>query len=135
MKLICPDCGNYTFFEAQVESLQTIEVSPRGLVINGRDQEGIFDGSCWIHMGIADLVDYCVNKDLEALKWDSSSMTYINPHISCGRCRSNRVCVPYRDWSPPRKHQFLDDEIFNNRQEYGWLRKEREYADSLPVLR
>ncbi len=135
MKLICARCGNFTHFEAQVESLQIIEVSPCGLVISDRDEEGVFDSSTWIRMGLQDLVDYCVRKDLEALKWDSSSMTYINPQIACARCGSNRVCVPYRDWSPPKKHQFLDDEIFHNRQEYGWLRKEREYADSLPGVR
>jgi len=42
MKLICADCGNYVHFEAQVEGLQVIHVSPLGLVVNDRDQEGIF---------------------------------------------------------------------------------------------
>ena len=135
MKLICPDCGNYTYFEAQVESLQIIEIYPRGLVINDHDKDGIFDGSTWIRMGLQDLVDYCVKQDMEALQLDSSSMKYVNPHIACGRCGSNRVCVPYRDWSPPKNYQFLDEEIFCNRQEFAWLRKERKYADSLPVVR
>ncbi len=135
MTLICPDCGNYTYFEANVEGLQIISVSPRGLVVNDRDQEGIFDGSSWIRMGIKDLVDYCVRLDLEALKWDSSSKNYINPHISCARCGSNRVCVPYRDWSPPKNYQFLEEEIHENRQDYAWLRKERRYADSLLIVR
>jgi hypothetical protein len=80
-------------------------------------------------------VDYCVKNDLEALKWDSSSKNYINPYISCARCGSKRVCVPYRDWSPPRKSQFLDEEITENRQDYAWLRKERRYADSVPIVR
>ncbi len=135
MKLICAACGNYTYFEAQVEGLQVIEVSPRGLVISDHDRDGVFDGSTWIRMGLVDLVDYCVNKDLDALKWDSSSENYINPQISCAKCGSQRVCVPYRDWSPPKNYQFLDEELHENRQEYSWLRKERHYADSLPVLR
>ena len=135
MKLICADCGNYVHFEAQVEGLQVIEVSPGGLVIGDRDQEGAFDGGSWIRMGIVDLVDYSVKQDMEALKWDSSSKSYINPNIRCARCGSKRVCVPYRDWSPPRKNQFLDEEICENRQEYSWLRKERRYADSLPIVR
>ena len=135
MKLICVSCGNYVHFEAQVEGLQVIEVSPGGLVIGDRDQEGAFDTGSWIRMGLQDLVDYCVKMDLEALNWDSSSKNYINPHISCARCGSKSVCVPYRDWSPPRKNQFLDEEICENRQEYSWLRKERRYADSLPIVR
>ena len=135
MKLICAACGNYSYFEAQVEGLQVIEVSPRGLIIRDQDADGVLDGSTWIRMGLQDLVGYCVNRDLEALKWDSSSMKYVNPHISCARCGSNRVCIPYRDWSPPKNYQFLEEEIYENRQEFGWLRKEREYADSLPVLR
>jgi len=85
-------------------------------------------------MGLKDLVDHCTKLDLEALKWDSSSENYINPHISCARCGSNRVCVPYRTWAPPRKNQFLDEEINENRQEYSWLRKERRHADSVPVV-
>ena len=135
MKLICADCGNYVHFEAQVEGVQVIEVSPGGLVLGDRDQEGAFDTSSWIRMGLQDLVDYCVRLDLEALKWDSSSGGYINPQISCARCGSNRVCVPYRTWSPPRKNQFLEEEIHENRQDYAWLRKERRYADSMPVVR
>ena len=135
MKLICADCGNYVHFEAQVEGVQVIEVSPGGLLIGDRDQEGAFDTGSWIRMGLQDLVDYCVRLDLEALKWDPSSKNYINRFISCARCGSQRVCVPYRDWSPPRKNQFLDEEIHSNRQDYAWLRKERRYADSLPVVR
>ena len=135
MKLICVSCGNYVHFEAQVEGLQVIEVSPGGLVIGDRDQEGACDTGSWIRMGLQDLVDYCVRLDLEALKWDSSSGGYINPQISCARCGSNRVCVPYRDWSPPRKNQFLEEEMHSNRQDYAWLRKERRYADSLPIVR
>ena len=135
MKLICVSCGNYVHFEAQVEGLQVIEVSPGGLVIGDRDQEGAFDTGSWIRMGLQDLVDYCVKMDLEALRWDSSSGGYINPHISCARCGSKRVCVPYRDWSPPRENQFLDEEICENRQEYSWLRKERRHADSVPSVR
>ncbi len=134
MKLICADCGNFRYFEGQVEGLQVIEVSPRGLVIGDRDQEGVFDASVWIHTGLVDLVDYCVRQDMEALKRDSSTENYINPYISCAHCGSRRVCVPYRDWSPPRKSQFLEEELHENRQEFSWLRKERLYADSVSVV-
>ena len=43
MELICADCGNYVHFEAQVEGPQSIELSPGGLVIGDRDQEGAVD--------------------------------------------------------------------------------------------
>ncbi len=135
MKLIWVSCGNYGHFEARVVRLPVREVSPGGLVIGDRDQEGAFDTGSWIRMGLQDLVDYCVKQDLEALRWDFSSGGSINPHISCARCGSQRVCVPYRDWSPPRKNQFLDEEMHSNRQDYAWLRKERRYADSLPIVR
>ncbi len=126
MPLICAQCGNYTHFICDVESIAIVEPTPSGLQVKDRDREGTFDSGSWVRMGIEELVDYCCREDLGALVKDRETGRLINPRITCGRCSSNRVCVPYRSWSPPRPDQSLDQETTNNHQEYLWLRKERE---------
>ena len=85
-------------------------------------------------MGIEELVDYCGREDLGALVKDPETGRLINPRISCGRCGSNQVCIPYRPWHPPRPDLSLDEEITQNRNELSWLRKERErYGNQLPL--
>ena len=134
MKLICSNCGNYLHFVCDVEMIQVVEPTPSGLQIKDRDSGGAFDSAGWIRMGIAELVDYCCREDLGALVKDASTGRLINPRITCGRCGSRSVCVPYRSWSSPRPDQPLDEEISSNRQEYIWLRKERErYGNQLPL--
>ena len=134
MKLICQNCGNYAHFICDVEMIQVVEPTSAGLQVRDRDREDTFDSGSWIRMGITELIDYCCREDLGALVTDAKTGHLINPRITCARCGSARVCVPYRSWSPPRPDHSLDEEISHNRQEYIWLRKERErYGNHLPL--
>ncbi len=134
MKLICVSCGNYVHFICDVEMIQVVEPSPVGLQVKERDRDGTFNNGSWVRMGIVELIDYCCREDLAALVKDPSTGRLINPRITCGRCGSSQVCVPYRKWSPPRPDQTLNEEITENRQELLWLRKERErYGNQMPL--
>ena len=134
MKLICSSCGNYRHFICDVEMIQVVEPTPAGLQIKDRDREGTFDSGSWVRMGIEELIDYCYREDLGALVKDPDTGRLINPRITCGRCGSKSVCVPFRKWSPPQPDRSLDEEITQNRQELLWLRKERErYGNQLPL--
>ena len=134
MRLICSSCGNYVFYTCDVEMIQVVEPTSAGLQVKDRDRDGTFDSASWVRMGIEELVDYCCREDLGALVKDPDTGRLINPRITCGRCGSRSVCVPYRPWQPPRPDQTLDQEITDNRQEYIWLRKERErYGNQLPL--
>ena len=134
MKLTCAECGNYTHFICDVEMIQVVEPTPAGLQIKDRDREGTFDSGSWVRMGIEELIDYCYREDLGALVKDPDTGRLINPRITCGRCGSSSVCVPYRSWSPPLPDQTLDEEFTDNRHELLWLRKERErYGNQLPL--
>lgn len=134
MRFICAQCGNYTYFECEVESVQIVTPSSNGLIVKDQDNEGVFDSGGWLRLGLVELVEYCEQQDRETLQWDSKEDCYVNGHITCARCGSRRVCIPYRTWSPPRPEMSLDEEVLHNHQEYSWLRKERQYADTLPGL-
>ena len=134
MKLICSSCGNYRHFVSDVESIAIVEPTPSGLLIKDRDSGGAFDSAGWIRMGIEELIDYCCREDLGALVKDPETGRLINPRITCGRCGSSSVCIPYRSWTPPRPDQTLDEEITQNRKELLWLRKERNrYGNQLSL--
>ena len=136
MRLICAVCGNFVHFEADVELIQIISFSSQGLIVRDQDNEGVFDSAGWLHLGLLELVEYCERQDKDVLRWDAGESCYVNSHIRCARCGSRRVSVPYCNWSPPRQTRLLEEEIFQNHQEFAWLRKERErHGHSLPVLR
>jgi len=135
MRLVCAACGNYTFFTADVETVQVVSPSPQGLVIQDQDREGAFDSGGWIRLGLLELVEYCERQDKESLRWDAEEGCFVNSHITCGRCGSRKVSIPYRSWSPPRPEMSLEQEIHHNREEFAQLRKERQHVHPLPDLR
>ena len=134
MRLICA-CGNYTFFECEVEMVQIVTSSPQGLIVQDRDSEGVFDSGGWIRLELQEIVSLTEKDDQSVLRWNASKGEYENGLITCGRCGGRRVSVPYRSWSPPRKDLILEEELHENRQAYSWLRKERErYGHSMPIV-
>ena len=135
MRLICVACGNYVHFEVDVEMMQSAKSTPQGLTVEDSFENGWNDTTATLRMNVIDVVDYCIKQDMDALRWDAASGCYISAYISCARCGSKRVCVPYQPWSPPKNHVTLEEELKSNRQEFHWLRKERLYADTLPELR
>lgn len=135
IRIICAVCGNYTHFEADVETVRIVSPCSQGFLVRDHDVEGVFDAGGWIRLGLEELISLIECDEQSLLYWNSTNGWYENSHITCARCGSRRVSVPYRDWSPPREEQSLDQEIISNRHEFQWLREEREkYADTMPVL-
>ena len=135
MKLICIDCGGYVYFEADVEGLRAVTVSPEGLIV----EDAIFDedwnySDSTLRENLVDVVDFVLKQSDQALHMDSESGQVLNNYLSCSRCGSRKVSPPYSQWQPPRDHQSLSQEILENRSEYQNLRKERHRANTLPVL-
>lgn len=135
MRLICVACGNYVHFEVDVEMVQSAKSTPQGLTVEDSFENGWNDTTATLRLGVIDIVDYCTKQDLDALRWDAEGSCYVSGYITCARCGSKRVCVPYQAWSPPKDHVTLEEELRSNRHEFQWLRKEREYGDTLPELR
>ncbi len=135
MRLICVACGNYVHFEVDVEMVRSVQATAQGITVEDTFEDDWNDTASSLRMGVIDVVDYCTKVDMEALRWDAERGCYVNAYITCARCRSRRVCIPYQPWSPPKDHVTLDEELLQNRHEFQWLRKEREkHADQLPQL-
>ena len=136
MRLVCADCGNYVHFEVDVEIVQSVKSTPQGIAIEASMDNGWDDTEATLRIGVLDTVDYCCKETMQTLHWNTSMGCYVNAYITCGRCGSERVTVPYYPWSPPKDPISLDEELHHNRHEYQWLRKEREnHAGTLPVMR
>ena len=136
MKLICARCGNYVHFETEVEMHQPVRVAQNGLRVEPRDVDGYNHQLASLRMGVEDLVNYCVHNDVETLDQGGHGGAPRNKYITCARCGSASVTIPYCPWSPPNPHNTMDEEITANREEYTWLRKERQkHETDLPRLR
>lgn len=136
MKLICVTCGNYVHFEADVEMHQPVRAVPSGLYAEPHDEDGYNHQGGSVHMGIEELVSYCVHNDMQTLEILSNAQGVRNRFISCARCGSSSVTIPYCPWSPPNPYDTMEEEITLNRKEYTWLRKERQkHETDLPRLR
>ena len=130
MKLICVDCGNYVHFEADVEMHQSVRLGSHDLVVEPSDGDRYDHVGRSVRMGIEELVEYCTRGSLETLRINPRSGCYENLYISCGRCGSSRVTIPYCPWSPPSPFKTLDEEIQHHTQEYRWLIKERKHHEN-----
>ncbi len=134
MKLLCIQCGNYTYFECDVQVHRSVRPTNEGLIID----DAVFDDYNWSDSNIRDAlydnVEYVLKQSAEVLQYDMDSGHYENTLITCGRCGSRRVTPPYSRWSPKRNHQTLQQEIMDNREEFKDLRKERiDHANNMPM--
>ncbi len=134
MKLLCIQCGNYTYFECDVQMHRSVRPTRNGIIVD----DAVFDEYNWSDSNVRDAlydnVDYVLKQSAEVLQYDMDSGHYENTLITCGRCGSKRVTPPYSKWSPKRNYQTLQQEIIDNREEFKDLRKERIYhADNLPM--
>ncbi|MEE9167914.1 MAG: hypothetical protein V3U24_10710 [Candidatus Neomarinimicrobiota bacterium] len=134
MKLICIACGNYTYFEAEVEGLRAVIPAAQGVVVEDAviDDDNWSDGS--LRDNLQDVVDWFLKQNDQALHFDADTGHYYNSYVRCARCGSPRVCPPYSKWTPPRSLKSLEEELLDNREELNALRKERHHANHLPVL-
>ena len=136
MKLICTACGNYVHFETEVEMHQPVRVAQHGLRVEPCDDDGYNHQLASLRMGVEDLISYCVHNDMETLELGGLGEAPRNKYITCARCGSVAVTIPYSTWSPPIPYNTMDEEITANKKEYMWLRKERQkHATDLPRLR
>ena len=136
MKLICAACGGYVHFEVDVEMQQPVRALLDGIQMEGRDADGHDHQSASIRIGVEDLVSYCVHNDMETLEISANGGGAQNRYISCARCGSSSVTIPFCHWNPPKAYDTLEEEITANRQEFAWLRKEREkHETDMPGLR
>ena len=133
MQLICHDCWNYTYFEVDVETLRELKGGNGHLTIQDTKFDDFNYSQSMLRDNLNDIVAYVIKENGAALIWDSESSSYQNNYISCARCGSKKVTKPYSHWHSNR-HQSLDNELLANRKEFTELRRERKYADRLPVL-
>ena len=133
MKLICIDCGNYTYFAADVE-MQMAVLSHNGSVSIENAEFGNYDyTSDSVRSSLDDLIKIVLRADSDCLSFNRITMKYENRYITCVWCGSSTVTPPSCEYVQPREYQSIDEEINDNRNEYLRLKKEgRKDAYLLP---
>ena len=134
MRLLCVECGNYTYFECDIQIYKSIKPTSEGLLL----EDAVFDDFNWsdsnVRDELQDNVDYVLRACDEVLQLNMDTGHYENTLITCARCGSKRVTPPYSKWSP-KNYKSVYKEILENREEFKNLRKEKTYhANTLPVL-
>ena len=135
MTFLCAECGNYTYFECDVQVYQSVNPGPEGLLIDDVLLEDFNYSDSNVRDELKDNVDYLLKQCAEAMYFDSYSGRYENSLISCARCESKRITPPYSEWTPKKNPKSLEQELMDNKEEFKQLRKEKNYyANTLPVL-
>ena len=134
IKLICIDCGNFTFFETDVQGLKGVEPTEEGIIINDSFVENWNYSDETIRGNLTDIIDYVLKQPDDTLRFDYEANKYYNIYITCARCGSSLVTIPSSEWNPTQELLPLDDELLENRKDFQQLRKERSYENNLPVL-
>jgi len=94
MNLICISCGNFSYFEVEVEAWKGIEVNADGIVVEDAD---------WMLRGnLDDIVNYVLKEPNETITKEG------NRYMICARCGSRNVVVPYVRWNPPLDNLSID---------------------------
>jgi hypothetical protein len=132
MKLLCSTCFNYTFFEADVEYLRELAVKNGSLVVSDSHFDECNFTDTHFRDSLEDIVNYVLKSDTDALKWDPVSKRHLNRYITCARCSSKEVTIPYCKYNY-HKHQSLEDELKSNQENFKQFRRER-HGDTLPQL-
>ena len=124
MKLICIDCGNYTYFAADIE-MQMAALSQDGSVsIENAEQESYDYTSDSVRRSLDDLIGYVLRTGEDLLIYNRKINRYENRYITCVWCGSSSVTPPSCEYIQPREYQSIDEEINSNRNEYLRLKKE-----------
>jgi len=136
MKLICIDCGNYTYFAADIE-MQMATLSQDGSVsIENAEYDSYDYTSDSVRRSLDDLIEYVLRIGSECLTFNRTINRYENRYITCVWCSSSVVTPPSGEYVQPREYQSIDEEINSNRNEYLQLKKEgRRDAYLLPEHR
>ena len=124
MKLICIDCGNYTYFAADIE-MQMAALSQDGSVlIENAEYESYDYTSDSVRRSLDDLIGYVLRTGEDLLIYNRKINRYENRYITCVWCGSSNVTPPSCEYIQPREYQSIDEEINSNRNEYLQLKKE-----------
>ena len=124
MKLICIDCGNYTYFAADIE-MQMAALSQDGSVlIENAEYESYDYTSDSVRRSLDDLIGYVLRTGEDLLIYNRKINRYENRYITCVWCGSSSVTQPSCEYIQPREYQSIDEEINSNRNEYLQLKKE-----------
>ena len=124
MKLICIDCGNYTYFAADIE-MQMAALSQDGSVlIENAEYESYDYTSDSVRRSLDDLIGYVLRTGEDLLIYNRKINRYENRYITCVWCGSSSVTPPSCEYIQPREYQSIDEEINSNRNEYLRLKKE-----------
>ena len=134
MRLLCVECGNYTYFECDVQVHRSIKPTKEGIIV----EDATFEDFNWsdsnIRDGLEDSVGYALKQSADVLQYNPDTGHYENTLITCARCASKRVTPPYSKWSP-KNYKSVYKEILENREEFKNLRKEKYYhADKVRLL-
>ena len=133
MKLICIDCGNYTYFGADIE-MQMAAISHDGSVsIENAEYDSYDYTSDSVRRSLEDLIGYVLKTGEDLLIYNRKINRYENRYITCVWCGSSNVTPPSCEYVQPREYQSIDEEINSNRNEYLRLKREgRNHAYLLP---
>ena len=132
--MICVSCGNETYFETDVETMQEVKTDPQGIIIEEAFFAEYNQGEDMIRTGVHENFHATLKLHADSLSLDYYSQRYFNPYLSCAVCHSREVIFQSSTWTPKRKLLPLNEEILSHSFEYHSLRKEQNNANKLPVL-
>ena len=124
MKLICIDCGNYTYFAADIEMQMAVLSSDGSVSIENAEYDDYDYTSDSVRRSLDDLIEIVLRADSDFLSFNRITMKYENRYITCVWCGSSVVTPPTSEYVQPREYVSIDEEISSNRDEYLRLKKE-----------
>ena len=124
MKLICIDCGNYTYFAADIEMQMAVLSHNGSVLIENAEYESYDYTSDSVRRSLDDLIGYVLRTGEDLLIYNRKINRYENRYITCVWCGSSSVTPPSCEYIQPREYQSIDEEINSNKNEYLRLKKE-----------
>ncbi|TFB13957.1 hypothetical protein E3V33_00165 [Candidatus Marinimicrobia bacterium MT.SAG.4] len=124
MKLICIDCGNYTYFAADIEMQMAVLSHDGSVSIENAEQESYDYTSDSVRRSLNDLIGYVLRTGEDLLIYNRKINRYENRYITCVWCGSSSVTPPSCEYIQPEEYLSIDEELNNNRNEYLRLKKE-----------
>ena len=124
MKLICIDCGNYTYFAADIEMQMAVLSHNGSVLIENAEYESYDYTSDSVRRSLDDLIGYVLRTGEDLLIYNQEINRYENRYITCIWCGSSSVTPPSCEYIQPEEYMSIDEELNSNRNEYLRLKKE-----------
>ena len=135
MTIICINCGNFRFFESEIE--HTLELLPNGpdLLVQPAETEDWQYAEESVRAQISENVNSTLKMSAEELHYDPVSGNYFNPYLSCSVCHSPQVSRKLSEYLPKLPAPDLDSELLQNINNLKQLKAQRKaHEHQLPVL-